>query len=78
MIALKAIGQFPTMKVVTIPLNKDGVDCAELRRLVKRYRFESKSKLFWGVYYTMTIYHNPTGISFSKGMTIGNELLAVR
>lgn len=78
MIALKAIGQFPTMKVVTIPLTKDGVDCAELRRLVKRYRFESKSKLFWGVYYTMTIYHNPTGISFSKGMTIGNELLAFR
>ncbi len=88
MIALSAMSQFTTMKVVTgwseriftnnirstipkffvsVPLTKDGVDIEALRKLVAEYKFESKTKMFWGMYYTIPVFHNPTGLLYSEG-----------
>lgn len=66
--ALRIMAQFPTMKVVAIPLTNDGVDVFRLRELVAAHQFVSKSKTFWGIYYTTTVYHNPTGITFTEGV----------
>lgn len=68
MIALRLMGQFPTMKIVTIPLTTDGVDVVKLRELVAANRFVPKSKPFWGIYYTTPVHHNPTGITFTEGL----------
>lgn len=68
MIALALIGQFPTMKIVTVPLTASGVDVVKLREAVAAHRFESKTKPFWGLYYTTTVHHNPTGLTFSEGI----------
>ncbi|KAG4076299.1 hypothetical protein HA402_014848 [Bradysia odoriphaga] len=66
MIALSAMSQFTTMKIVTVPLTKDGVDIEALRKLTAQYKFESKTKMFWGMYYTIPVFHNPTGLLYSE------------
>uniref|UniRef100_A0A182NIU9 Aminotransferase class I/classII large domain-containing protein n=1 Tax=Anopheles dirus TaxID=7168 RepID=A0A182NIU9_9DIPT len=67
MIALETIAQFNTMKIVPVPLEQDGPNVTALRALVDQHRFEArKGKLFWGVYYTVPTFHNPTGIVFSE------------
>jgi DNA-binding transcriptional MocR family regulator len=68
MIALEAIKQFTTLQIVPVKLNDDGVDIQDLEEKVKSRRFESSSKMFWGVYYTIPTFHNPTGILFSEGL----------
>ena len=51
-----------------MPLDEDGPNLATLQALIDQHRFEpTKGKLFWGVYYTMPTFHNPTGIVFSEG-----------
>lgn len=74
MIALQCIRQFPSLKIVSVPLTADGVDVTRLRQLVEEYKFKSDNKLFWGIYYTMTVYHNPTGLVFSNGILHNNDL----
>jgi len=66
MIALSAMSQFTTMKVVTVPLTKDGVDIETLRKLTAEHKFKSKTKMFWGMYYTIPVFHNPTGLLYSE------------
>lgn len=70
MIALEAIQQFSTIKIVPVKLNSDGVDIADLEEKVKARRFQADGKIFWGVYYTIPTFHNPTGILFSEGETV--------
>ncbi|XP_058066138.1 2-aminoadipate transaminase [Anopheles bellator] len=66
MIALDVIGQFSTLKIVSLPLEKDGPNMAVLEELIEQHRFEpTAGKLFWGIYYTIPTFHNPTGIVFS-------------
>ncbi|XP_053663627.1 2-aminoadipate transaminase [Anopheles marshallii] len=66
MIALETIAQFNTMKIVPVPLDEDGPNVDSLQALIDQHRFEAtKGKLFWGVYYTIPTFHNPTGIVFS-------------
>lgn len=67
MIALESIAQFTTMNVIPVKLNDDGVDINDLEAKLKANQFKSKSKMFWGIYYTMPTFHNPTGILFSEG-----------
>lgn len=67
MIALEAIGQFSTLKVVPVKINDDGVDLKELEQKLKERKFAAKGKMFWGIYYTIPTFHNPTGILFSEG-----------
>uniref|UniRef100_W8ARW9 Putative aminotransferase SSO0104 n=1 Tax=Ceratitis capitata TaxID=7213 RepID=W8ARW9_CERCA len=68
MIALDTIKQFTTLTVIPIKLNKDGVDVKQLEQVVQEKRFQSKTKTFWAMYYTIPIYHNPTGIVFSEAI----------
>lgn len=67
MIALEAIQQFSTVKIIPVKLNDDGVDLADLEEKIKKRQFQSQDKMFWGIYYTMPTFHNPTGILFSPG-----------
>ncbi|XP_039966083.1 aromatic amino acid aminotransferase C569.07-like [Bactrocera tryoni] len=61
MIALDTMKQFTTLTIVPLNLNGDGVDVKELEKIVQEKRFQSKSKTFWAMYYTIPTYHNPTG-----------------
>lgn len=67
MIVLEAIGEFPTLKIVPVKLNDDGVDIDDLERKVLEHKFSpAHGKMFYGCYYTIPTYHNPTGILFSN------------
>ncbi|GAB0089908.1 uncharacterized protein DMENIID0001_045340 [Sergentomyia squamirostris] len=67
MIALEAFGQFSGMRIVTVPFHDDGVDVQELKRLVAELKFQPHpEKLFWGIYYAIPTFHNPTGITMSQ------------
>jgi DNA-binding transcriptional MocR family regulator len=68
MIALEAIKQFTTLQIVPVKLNDDGVDIEDLEVKIRTRRFESSTKMFWGIYYTIPTFHNPTGIFFSEGL----------
>jgi DNA-binding transcriptional MocR family regulator len=66
MIVLEAIAQFPTLKIVPVKLNNDGVDVEDLERKILQHKFTpTHGKMFFGLYYTIPTYHNPTGILFS-------------
>ncbi|TMW39168.1 hypothetical protein DOY81_015752, partial [Sarcophaga bullata] len=60
MIALDTIKQFYTLNIIPVKLNEDGVDLEMLEKLVQEKQFKSKNKEFWGMYYTIPTYHNPT------------------
>lgn len=70
MIAIDAIKHFATVKIVPVKLNDDGVDVEDLEEKLKARRFQSNGKMFWGIYYTIPTFHNPTGILFSEGEII--------
>jgi DNA-binding transcriptional MocR family regulator len=68
MIALEAISEFSTLKIIPVKLNEDGVDLNDLEEKVKKFKFQQNpKKIFWGIYYTIPTFHNPTGILFSEG-----------
>lgn len=67
MIALDAIAQFPSLKVVPVKLNSNGVDIEDLETKVRGKKFDAQNKMFWATYYTIPTFHNPTGILFSEG-----------
>ncbi|KAH8371236.1 hypothetical protein KR093_006712 [Drosophila rubida] len=76
MIALDSMKHFTTLQIVPVKLNADGVDLIDLEEKVKTRQFKSKSKEFWGIYYTIPTYHNPTGILFSPDVCRGIVRLA--
>lgn len=76
MIALDSIKHFSTLAIVPVKLNDDGVDLKDLEEKVSKRRFQSKKKEFWGIYYTIPTYHNPTGILFSPEVCRGIVQLA--
>lgn len=67
MIVLEAIREFPSLKIVPVKLKDDGVDIQDLERKVLEHKFlPSHGKMFFGCYYTIPAFHNPTGILFSE------------
>ncbi|KAH8303025.1 hypothetical protein KR044_013321 [Drosophila immigrans] len=76
MIALDSMRHFTTLKIIPLKLNADGVDLEDLEAKVSARHFKSKSKEFWGIYYTIPTYHNPTGILFSPEVCRGIVKLA--
>lgn len=59
---------FPGLRVVSVPMTADGVDVCQLRRLVAEHRTDATGvKPFWGLYYTIPVHHNPTGMTFTSG-----------
>ncbi|XP_005176946.2 uncharacterized protein LOC101898464 [Musca domestica] len=65
MLALDCMKQFQTLNIVSVKLNKNGVDLDDLEQQLKEKQFKSEKKEFWAMYYTIPTYHNPTGIHFS-------------
>ncbi|KAH8366842.1 hypothetical protein KR200_012142 [Drosophila serrata] len=76
MIALDSMKHFTSLTIVPVKLNDDGVDLKDLEEQVAKRRFDSKTKEFWGIYYTIPTYHNPTGILFSPEICRGIVQLA--
>ncbi|KAH8296226.1 hypothetical protein KR054_003387, partial [Drosophila jambulina] len=76
MIALDSMKHFTSLNIVPVRLNDDGVDLKDLEEQVSKRRFDSKTKEFWGIYYTIPTYHNPTGILFSPEICRGIVQLA--
>lgn len=67
MIALDVFASYPSIQVVALPLTKDGTDIEAFRKLIKEHKFTPKDgKIFWGIYYTIPTFHNPTGLLFSE------------
>jgi DNA-binding transcriptional MocR family regulator len=78
MIALEGIQDFPTLKIVPVKLNDDGVDIKDLEEKLIKFKpivDGNSSKLFNACYYTIPTYHNPTGIVFSEGNSILKKIL---
>ncbi|EDW78914.1 uncharacterized protein Dwil_GK11472 [Drosophila willistoni] len=71
MIALDSMKEFTSLTLVPIKLNDDGVDLHDLEEQVAKSVFKSNEKEFWGIYYTIPTYHNPTGILFSPAVCRG-------
>lgn len=68
MIALEVMSSFPGLRIITVPMTANGVDVGELRRLVAEHRTDATGgKPFWGMYYTVPVHHNPTGVTFTSG-----------
>ena len=57
--------------MISVPFSDTGVVPEELQRLArveKSHRKPSSSgKPFWALFYTIPVYHNPTGVSASPG-----------
>lgn len=67
-IAIDVFRQFPTLKILPLRLTDDGIDLEQFEEILKNNQFQTKGKLFWGMYYAIPTYHNPTGITFSENM----------
>lgn len=69
MIALEAMAQFNQMRIVPVPFSTTtGVDAVALEAIIEAHKESFKKndeKLFWGLYYTIPTFHNPTGVLFS-------------
>ncbi|KAH8262474.1 hypothetical protein KR026_008051 [Drosophila bipectinata] len=76
MIALDSMKHFTSLNIIPVKLNDDGVDLKDLEEKVSKRRFKSEKKEFWGIYYTIPTYHNPTGILFSPEICRGIVKLA--
>ncbi|XP_075159959.1 uncharacterized protein LOC142233062 [Haematobia irritans] len=76
MLALDSIKQLHTLTIIPIKLKHDGTDLEDLEKHLKEHEFKSTKKEFWGMYYTIPTYHNPTGILFSPDTCKGLVKLA--
>ncbi|KAL6447712.1 hypothetical protein ACFW04_000106 [Cataglyphis niger] len=70
MIALDAFKQFPLIRIVTVPMKDDVVDLDAFEKIVAEEKtkgnyFLNDQKIFWAMYYTIPIFHNPTGMTLS-------------
>lgn len=70
MIALDAFKQFPLMKIITVPMKDDVVDIDAFEKIVVEEKakgnfFLNDQKIFWAMFYTIPIFHNPTGMTLS-------------
>ncbi|XP_011636897.1 uncharacterized protein LOC105427055 [Pogonomyrmex barbatus] len=70
MIALEAFKQFPLIKIVTVPMKDDTVDLDAFETIIIKEKskgnfFLNDQKIFWAMFYTIPIFHNPTGMTLS-------------
>ncbi|XP_064616722.1 uncharacterized protein LOC135480735 [Liolophura sinensis] len=69
------------MKVIPVPLDKDGLVVTELDRLLTKERLQAShvvtddSRPYWSLAYLIPTFHNPTGICYSADRC--KELIAV-
>ncbi|KAL0108156.1 hypothetical protein PUN28_015030 [Cardiocondyla obscurior] len=70
MIAIDAFKQFPLMQIVSVPMKDDTIDLDVLEKKIieekaKGSFFLNDQKIFWAMFYTIPIFHNPTGMTLS-------------
>ncbi|XP_012535404.1 2-aminoadipate transaminase [Monomorium pharaonis] len=70
MIALDAFKQFPLIQIVTVPMKNDTVDLDAFEKIITEEKAKSNfflndQKIFWAMFYTIPIFHNPTGTTLS-------------
>jgi len=58
------------MKVVPVNMIEDGVDTDHLEQMVAKEKALVKEggERFWGMLYTIPVFHNPTGVSMSQAV----------
>ncbi|EFN75185.1 uncharacterized protein LOC105191571 [Harpegnathos saltator] len=71
MIALDVFKQFPLMRVITVPMQDGVVNLDAFEKIVIEERakgnfFLNDQKIFWAMFYTIPIFHNPTGMTLSS------------
>ncbi|XP_066995067.2 2-aminoadipate transaminase [Anabrus simplex] len=71
MIALETFKQYPWMKVVPVPITAEGVDAEALEKIASREKKKgtwncSAERPFWAMFYTIPLFHNPTGVTMSE------------
>ncbi|KAK3914108.1 Aromatic-amino-acid aminotransferase 1 [Frankliniella fusca] len=79
MIAIAVFREFTGMRVVPVPFSDTGVVASELERVAREEKARrgdrSTGKPFWGVFYSIPVYHNPTGVCTSP--EVGVEVVRV-
>ncbi|XP_052129848.1 2-aminoadipate transaminase [Frankliniella occidentalis] len=79
MIAIAVFREFSGMKIVSVPFSDTGVVASELERLAREEKAKrgdrSTGKPFWAVFYSIPVYHNPTGVCTSQ--EVGAEVVRV-
>lgn len=66
MIALDSLKNFPAFNVVSCPLLEDGPDLRALEAILVKHAVNRVGQRFSCMYYTIPVFHNPTGITFSE------------
>lgn len=69
MILLECLREFPGFKLESCPLESDGPDLKAMREILMRYGVKDKGvkdNRYPCMYYTIPVFHNPTGITFSE------------
>lgn len=56
---------------VSVPMDSEGVDVAAMEKIVREEKSKgswtmTEGKPFWAMFYTIPIFHNPTGITLPK------------
>lgn len=67
--------------MISVPFSDTGVVPEELERLAREEKSlhrasnsgKTSGKPFWAVFYTIPVYHNPTGVSASQGEPSGAQ-----
>lgn len=67
MIALESLADFPNFKLCSCPLQDDGPDLAAFEEILNQHAVKTPTgNRYHCMYYTIPVYHNPTGITFSQ------------
>lgn len=67
MIALEAMAGFPGFKIVSCPLQGDGPDLDAMEKILVSHKLSKPNGTRYPcMYYTVPVFHNPTGITFSE------------
>jgi len=61
--------------MLSVPIDSKGVDVAAMENIVRKEKSKgswnvTEEKPFWAMFYTIPVFHNPTGITLPKGMRL--------
>jgi len=61
--------------MLSVPIDSKGVDVAAMENIVREEKSKgswnvTEEKPFWAMFYTIPVFHNPTGITLPKGKRV--------
>jgi DNA-binding transcriptional MocR family regulator len=69
---------------ISVPIDSEGVDVTAMENIVREEKSKgswnvTEEKPFWAMFYTIPIFHNPTGITLPKGtgLIISNGMVVL-